>query len=88
MDHLTVLLNDQAARSNQAMEGMMARMFELFEMKEKSRQGEGDRGKKYLDHKAFQNLQIFDGGEERFGEWAFEFSVAISTQNQKVKDSM
>ena len=55
--------------------------------KEKDKGGFKDNGKRYLDHKGFQNLRVYEGGEAQWSEWSFDLMVDIGTQNQRLKDS-
>ena len=45
-----------------------------------------DNGKKFLDHKGFQNLEVYENGEAGWSEWSFNFMVEVGTQNQRVKE--
>ena len=41
-----------------------------------------------LETKGFARLDKFDGGEDKWKEWMFDFKVAVKAQNEKVERAM
>ena len=82
------LLDVQQARHQQLLDSMMnnmqVTMKALIETVTKDKEGPKDKGKKFLDYKGFQRLNVFDNGEADWVEWDFDFRIAVSAQCDKV----
>ena len=49
---------------------------------------DGRRGRKPIDSRCFDRLGKFDGGEEKWREWSFDFKIAVNAQCRKVGYAM
>ena len=45
-------------------------------------------GRRMLETKWFSRVDKFEGGEEKWKEWMFDFKVAVKAQNEKVERAM
>ena len=48
----------------------------------------GRKGREPLESRCFDRLGKFDGGEEKWREWSFDFKVAVNAQCRKVGYAM
>ena len=48
----------------------------------------GRKGRKPIDSRCFDRLGKFDGGEEKWRDWSFDFKVAVNAQRRKVGYAM